>query len=90
MSNAVEGHEKTGAAQPEAKGTKYIILYRDGEGGWREAEDVVAPSADAAIRMVVSLKAAAFSNGAELVALPARSWNPRKVNVEQKTAVTLS
>jgi hypothetical protein len=72
--------------------TSYLVLRRDKlvkdgspTGDWREFDFVNAASADAAIRAVAEAKGAG-----EFVAVPARSWKPRTVTVEQKTAVRLA
>jgi hypothetical protein len=69
-------------------GTKYVVLGSAEEGGWLEAYRVVASSADAAIREYVQRL-----NGApaakEFVAIPERSWKPRKPIVETKQTVKL-
>lgn len=72
--------------------TKYLVFYRDGEGGWREAaEQVTASSATAAVRFVMAEKPDAFGGeGVQLVAVPSRSWRPRTVTIETKTRVALS
>jgi hypothetical protein len=62
-------------------GTRYVVLGRDEEGGWIEAYRVVALSGDVAIREYIQRL-----NGAppakEFVAVPERSWKPRKPTVK--------
>lgn len=72
--------------------TRYVILTRKpsaAEGShqpWAQAGEIAAKSADAAIRAHAAKDP---TNGLELVAIPARSWQPRKITVETSTKVTL-
>lgn len=60
--------------------TEYKVLFKDGN-NWVEWEKTVeAASARAAIRK--ALNGVKDSLGGELVAVPARSWQPVKVAVE--------
>ena len=64
--------------------TDYIILKESEDGAWRPAGTVRETSSPTrAIRV-----AAANENGV-YVAVPARSWKPLTVKVEQTTKVTI-
>jgi hypothetical protein len=68
--------------------TKYLILRHADDFPSGEAWDIVATaegsSAKAAIRIALNAKdKASEQSGGEYVAVPARSWQPEKVAVEQ-------
>jgi hypothetical protein len=65
--------------------TTYLVLTKDDSGMWMEEDTVEAVSADTAIRAIAGL-----NNGGTFVAVPARSWKPRKVTVESTPRVKLS
>jgi hypothetical protein len=75
------------AARPATKGTRYIV-FSGSDGAWRKIVTVTAQSANAAIRQAASSTDA--PTGLELVAVPERSWKPRKVTVETAPRVKLS
>lgn len=56
---------------------------------WVECEQIVARSAQEAIRSYVKANGVA-DKGGTFFAVPARSWNPVKVAVETQTKLTLS
>jgi hypothetical protein len=75
--------------------TSYVVLRKDITPAnqpaaalvpWAAVDTVAATSADAAIRQVVEKSG---ENG-QFVAVPARSWKPRKVTVETKKRTVLS
>lgn len=71
--------------------TEYLILGRvanAGENTWMvTATGIIARSTDGAIRAYLTDRE--ISEG-EFVAVPARSWNPRKVTVESVPRVVLA
>lgn len=75
----------------EAKLTRYVVLKQlaaDGEatvGAWDAVDTVSAASATEAIRVT----AETFGAG-EYVAVPARSWKPRKAEIQTTPRVRLS
>ncbi len=62
--------------------TTYVVLSKDGE-LWRTIAEVDARSAEEAIRQ------AASSTDTTCVAVPARSWKPVSVRVEQTSRMVL-
>lgn len=75
--------------------TAYVILTRRAnhagpeaheDRGWREAATIEAASADAALRLYATDK----NDGMDLVAIPARSWQPRRITIKTTTRVTLA
>jgi hypothetical protein len=67
--------------------TEYVILEKTAGGDWIEAGNETAPGTDAAIRK--HLGDTVPANGLTLVAVPARSWKPKTMKVEQTTTVRL-
>lgn len=69
--------------------TEYKVLASNEVSGvWVVVEDVSAPTAVKAIEIVVSKNAEATAT--EYVAIPLRSWAPKKVSVTTKTSVKLT
>lgn len=68
--------------------SRYVVLRKEGDmrdDGWKVVHAMLpAPNADAAIR-----KAAGDVEG-EYVAVPSRSWAPRKLTVKTEKRVSLS
>jgi hypothetical protein len=65
--------------------TTYVVLIRQTDGAWQELHTVEASSADDAIR-----KAADAEEGTgTFVAIPARSWKPRRVQLVATTRLKL-
>jgi hypothetical protein len=68
--------------------TKYVVLYKNGE-GWEQMEGTWEGANDqAAITAALSKFNFGTTPSAEFVATPARSWKPRKV--EPKRAFSFS
>jgi hypothetical protein len=85
MSTPAASQAAPPAAKPKGKQTGYIVLAKNGDSDWLEAGFHDAASADAAIR-----QAAAESDGTStFVAIPKRSWHPKKPKLTTKTVVTL-
>lgn len=62
--------------------TEYLLLERTKDGDWSEVSGTTkASSAKSAIRKALSGQNG--GSGGEFVAVPARSWQPVKVAVEQ-------
>ena len=61
----------------------YVILKKDESGLWEQLTAQVARNDRAAIRQI-------DPTPGEYVAVPARSWHPRTVQVETKTALKFS
>jgi hypothetical protein len=59
--------------------TKYLILKKNGD-AWKEVALAETASARAAIQAVVAKQS---DSSGEYVAIPARSWKPVPVTVEQ-------
>jgi len=66
--------------------TRYMILAKDTkpDSGWVETTTVEAVSARAAIREALN----GASEGGEYVAVPARSWEPVKVEIQQAIKIS--
>jgi len=66
--------------------TKYMILAKGDkpDAGWVETAIVEAASARAAIREALN----GASEGGEYVAVPARSWEPVKVEIQQAIKIS--
>jgi hypothetical protein len=71
----------------KATPTEYVILEKTAGGDWIEAGNETAQGTDAAIRK--HLGDTVPANGLTLVAVPARSWKPKTMEVEQTTTVRL-
>jgi hypothetical protein len=71
----------------KATPTDYVILEKTPAGDWREAGGETTQGTDAAIRK--HLGDTVPANGLTLVAVPARSWKPKTMEVEQTTTVRL-
>ena len=72
------------AKKAKGKQTGYIVLAKEGESDWTEAGFYDATSAGAAIRQVADSAAHSI-----FVAIPKRSWHPKKPKLTTKTVVTL-
>ena len=70
--------------KPRQSGTLYRVLRLD-ESGWQVRSAVEASNADFAIRLV-----AADDGAGTYVAIPERSWKPRKLTVESRPIIKLS
>jgi hypothetical protein len=75
------------ATKKKAVPTEYVILEKTAGGDWIEAGNETAQGTDAAIRK--HLGDTVPANGLTLVAVPARSWKPKTMEVEQTTTVRL-
>ncbi len=76
------------AATVKNRGSDYVILEWEAAGNaWKQRGSVVARSVEQAIRKHVAEKAPA---GGEFVAIPARSFAPVTVAVEQTTRIRLT
>ncbi len=83
---------KSAAKKDAEAGAEYVVLIRtDARNStlgtastWQEVKTVAARSADAAV------KEAAEEVPGRYVAVPARSWSPRTVTVEQTTRIRLT
>lgn len=72
--------------------TSYIVLLLDDEGGWREvpAGPFVGHNDQAAIRKAADGYDEVLEDEPTFVAVPLRSWTPRKLTVTTKRVVTLA
>ncbi len=76
------------APKSAANGSEYVILEWEAAGNaWKARGNVVARSVEQAIRKHVADKA---QDGGEFVAIPARSFAPVTVTVEQTTRIKLT
>lgn len=62
--------------------TSYHIFTADPEGHWEHSGSITATSSDAAIRTYASK----VEQDGTYVAVPVRSWTPRKVKVATKAS----
>lgn len=72
--------------------TAYYLLARaEGEEDvWKLIGQTEATSADSAIRALIAKNGSDISLGRGLVAVPVRSWNPRKAKVQTNTKVSFT
>lgn len=75
--------------------TKFVVFVQGLDNAWRDAKNVEASSQEAAIRIYVEAVVEAGSDdlifgdkGAEIAAVPARSWKPQTVKVAKTTKVS--
>lgn len=73
-----------------ARATEYVILESTGDdsGPWAVRERVKATSQTAAIRQAYA--GMETDEGATLAAVPASSWQPKSVSVEQRPQIKLA
>jgi hypothetical protein len=62
--------------------TEYLVLELHSEALWREVGEYESVSAKAAIKKMLSEASISEEKVSQFVAVPARSWQPVKVQVE--------
>jgi hypothetical protein len=70
--------------------TSYVVLRLGTSNTWEEVPSAFGPDRFKAHSPEAAIKQAAEENGGTFVAVPARSWKPLTVKVEQTRRVTVS
>jgi hypothetical protein len=86
LEESIETAPTTKVAAKKQQGTKYVVLVEDG-GNWSVKQTVLAVSGRAAVAAYVKTLENVVGR---YVAVPARSWQPIKVEVETQAKLTFS